>query len=48
LGDQFVGMYVNQDTLELGEEGERALNLLFEKAYRKKLIAELPRVDVLR
>lgn len=48
LGDRFVGMYVNQDTLELGEEGERALNLLFDKAYRAGIYKRPTRVEVLR
>jgi 1,4-dihydroxy-6-naphthoate synthase len=48
LGDKFVGMYVNQDTLELGEEGERALNLLFDKAYRAGIYKKPARVEVLR
>lgn len=48
LGDRFVGMYVNEDTLELGEEGERALNLLFDKAYRMGIYMKPTRVEVLR
>jgi 1,4-dihydroxy-6-naphthoate synthase len=48
LGEKFVGMYVNQDTLELGEEGEAALNLLFDKAYRAGIYAQPTIVDILR
>jgi 1,4-dihydroxy-6-naphthoate synthase len=48
LGEKFVGMYVNEDTLELGEEGEKALNILFEKAYRGGFIANSVKVDILR
>ncbi len=48
LGDRFVGMYVNEDTLELGEEGEKALNLLFDKAYRAGIYKQPTRIDVLR
>jgi 1,4-dihydroxy-6-naphthoate synthase len=48
LGERFVGMYVNEDTLELGEEGEKALNILFEKAYRGGFIASPVVVEVLR
>lgn len=48
LGDRFVGMYVNEDTLELGEEGEKALNLLFDKAYRAGIYMRPTRVEVLR
>lgn len=48
LGHQFVGMYVNEDTLEIGEEGEKALNLLFDKSYRAGLIKKPVIVDILR
>jgi 1,4-dihydroxy-6-naphthoate synthase len=48
LGEKFVGMYVNEDTLELGEEGERALKVLFDKAFRAGLISKPVTVDVLR
>ncbi len=48
LGEKFVGMYVNEDTLELGEEGEAAINLLFDKAYRAGLMMKPTIVDVLR
>jgi 1,4-dihydroxy-6-naphthoate synthase len=48
LGDQFIGMYVNNDTLNIGEEGERALNLLYDKAYRAGIIPAPTRVDILR
>ena len=48
LGEKFVGMYVNEDTLELGEEGESALNLLFDKAYRAGIYDAPTIVDVLR
>ena len=48
LGERFVGMYVNDDTLELGTEGEAALNLLFDKAYRAGIYETPTIVDVLR
>lgn len=48
LGDKFVGMYVNDDTLEMGEEGEKALNLLFEKGYKAGLLPQLSKIDILR
>jgi 1,4-dihydroxy-6-naphthoate synthase len=48
LGDTFVGMYVNADTLEMGTEGEKALNLLFEKAHRAGILPHPVTVDVLR
>ncbi len=39
VGDLFVRMYVNDDTLDLGEEGRRALELLYCRAAKKRLLA---------
>jgi 1,4-dihydroxy-6-naphthoate synthase len=36
--DRFVGMYVNERTLDYGEEGRRAVQLLFDRAYEAKII----------
>jgi len=36
--DKFVGMYVNQLTLDYGERGRAALKQFFTEAYEKKLI----------
>ncbi len=36
--DRFVGMYVNERTLDYAEEGRRAVQLLLQEAYDKKLI----------
>ena len=36
--DRFVGMYVNERTLDYGEEGRRAVQLLFNRAYEAQLI----------
>jgi len=33
--DRFVGMYVNERTLDYGEDGRRAVQLLFERAYKE-------------
>jgi 1,4-dihydroxy-6-naphthoate synthase len=35
--DRFVGMYVNERTLDYGEEGRRAVQLLFDKAFAANL-----------
>lgn len=40
LGEKFIRMYVNELTIDMGQEGEKALQLLFDKAYQKKLIPE--------
>ena len=36
--DRFVGMYVNERTVDYGEEGPRAVQLLFDRAFEAKLI----------
>jgi 1,4-dihydroxy-6-naphthoate synthase len=36
--DKFVGMYVNERTLDYGPEDRRAVQLFFDKAYEAKLI----------
>jgi 1,4-dihydroxy-6-naphthoate synthase len=38
LGDRFVGMYVNQLTLDAGERGRRAIQLLLDRAFAACLI----------
>jgi len=40
--DRFVGMYVNELTVDYGERGRAALRRLFEEATAKKLIPEMP------
>jgi 1,4-dihydroxy-6-naphthoate synthase len=42
LGTKFVKMYVNDLTIDMGERGKQALQLLFERAYQKKLITARP------
>jgi len=38
LADQFVGMYVNDVTLDYGADGRRAVQLLLDRAFEKGLI----------
>jgi 1,4-dihydroxy-6-naphthoate synthase len=38
LGDQFIGMYVNDFTMELGREGQNGLTKLLELGYQKGLL----------
>ena len=42
--DEFVGMYVNQRTLDYGEDGRRAVQLFLDRGYESGLIPQ--RVDV--
>ncbi|MGO0122004.1 MqnA/MqnD/SBP family protein [Desulfothermobacter acidiphilus] len=43
--DRFVGMYVNDWTLDLGEKGRRAVRLLLEEGYSQGIISQLPTLD---
>ncbi len=38
--DRFIGMYVNELTLDYGNEGKQAVRKLFQEAYKKKIIPE--------
>ena len=38
--DRFIGMYVNDLTLDYGSEGRQAVRKLFQEAYKKKIIPE--------
>lgn len=41
-GEQFVKMYVNERTMDMGEEGRRALEVLFSKAKERGLLRQCP------
>jgi 1,4-dihydroxy-6-naphthoate synthase len=41
---RFVRMYVNDDTLDLGEEGERALRTLYERGAAKGILPQIPQL----
>ncbi len=45
LADRFVGMYVNERTLDYGDDGRDAIRLLLEMGYRKGIIPVEPRVE---
>jgi 1,4-dihydroxy-6-naphthoate synthase len=44
LADRFVGMYVNERTLDYGDQGRRAVQLFLDRAYQNRLIPK--RVEV--
>lgn len=43
--DRFVGMYVNQRTVDYGERGREAVRLFLERAHQAGLIPRVPRLD---
>lgn len=45
LADKFVGMYVNELTLDYGTEGRRAVQLLLDEGYKKKIIPRQVKVE---
>jgi 1,4-dihydroxy-6-naphthoate synthase len=44
---RFVRMYVNDDTLDMGEEGKRALEILYSKAVERGIIDAVPPIDLI-
>ncbi|MBZ5587691.1 MAG: ABC transporter substrate-binding protein [Acidobacteriia bacterium] len=44
-GDRFVGMYVNEATLDYGERGRRGVDLFYRRAREAGLIPRVPRPD---
>jgi 1,4-dihydroxy-6-naphthoate synthase len=46
LGTKFVKMYVNNVTIDMGERGQQALQLLFDRAFQKKLIPKRPAMEL--
>ncbi len=45
LADRFVGMYVNELTVDYGERGRAALRRLFTEAFDRQLIPEIPPLE---
>ena len=45
---QFVRMYVNADTVDMGDEGFRALDTLYRRAMERGLLASFPVLDILQ
>jgi len=45
LADRFVGMYVNQRTLDYGDDGREAIRLLLEMGHRAGIIPTKPRAE---
>lgn len=44
LGEKFVKMYVSELTIDMGEKGKRALELLFEMGSQRKLLPTVPEI----
>lgn len=46
VNEKFVKMYVNEDTLDMGEPGLKALNHLYTRAQEKGLLDKIPQIDL--
>ena len=47
VGEKFVLMYVNDITVDMGDKGKKALELLFSKAREKNIITRDVKLDIL-
>ena len=47
-GRRFVRMYVNEDTVDMGVEGRKALETLFRMAAERGIIDQVPELDVIQ
>ena len=45
--DRFVGMYVNDLTVDYGERGQKAMRAFLDRAFAERLIPKVPRLDFL-
>ena len=45
LGERFVNMYVNERTLDYGEDGRKAVQLLLDRGHEAGLIPHQVKVD---
>ncbi len=46
--DEFIGMYVNERTLDYGDDGREAVRSFLARAHEAGLIPDLPRTDFIR
>ena len=47
-GRRFIRMYVNDDTVDMGSHGYRALDVLYRMAHHHGIIPKLPDLDILQ
>ena len=45
LADKFVGMYVNERTLNYGEDGKEAIRKLLEMGHQRGIIPDAAKID---
>ena len=47
-GRRFIRMYVNEDTIDMGKEGVKALETLFQRAVDRGILDKIPPLDILQ
>jgi len=45
LADEFIAMYVNQRTLDYGDDGRESVRLFLDRAHRAGLMPAPPQID---
>ncbi|KAA3605006.1 MAG: ABC transporter substrate-binding protein [Planctomycetota bacterium] len=48
LADEFIGMYVNDRTLDYGDDGRESVRMFLDRAWKAGLIPEPPQVEFVR
>ena len=46
LGEKFVKMYVSDLTIDMGDKGQQALQLLYQKGFEGGILPEVPAVEL--
>jgi len=46
LGEKFIRMYVNELTIDMGERGRQALEILYRRAFEKMLLPDIPPIEL--
>ena len=41
-------MYVNEDTIDMGEQGREALSKLYELSVENNIIDTMPKIDIIQ
>ena len=45
---KFINMYVNEDTIDMGEQGREALSKLYELSVENNIIDAMPKIDIIQ
>ena len=45
---KFINMYVNEDTIDMGDQGRKALSKLYELSLENNIIGTMPKLDIIQ